>query len=667
MKRQVLFRLAVVVLGVFGFGSFCGAQQEGEGIPTMAETLVTATRTAAAQSTLGVATTVVTSEQIGERQAQDVSDLLRSVPGLYLLSNGARGSATSLFTRGGEDNYTKVLIDGVSVNLGGGAYDFGPLLTENVERIEIVRGPQSALYGSDAISGVINIITKKGSGKPTLSLSTSNGTYLKDDKNYTGEQSLGFSGANDRIAGSFGYARVDDNGYLDVNHDYYNNTFSGRIDLYPKDNLDLTVTGRYQDSKFKFPTENAGDRFPPLDPDQNSKIDDWLGTVGGSYQMSPWLEHVVLLGYHSNDVDYDDPENLPADAFGAFFSETEDQRYSIDYHFNVLYPSTGRLQSTFTAGVEYLDEDYDQKTKSIFMGFKSESHLSKSRDNRGFYVQEQLSLFDRLHLTGGARYEDNSEFGSEFVPRGSIAYELKETGTKFRGAVGKGFKTPTFTENFAQGFATGNPDLDPEKSFSWEVGVDQALWGNRLVLSATYFDQKFDDLIAYVNRPAPQPDFENIQQAESRGVELSAAVQPGYGFRIGGSYTYLHTEVTDDGGQGGSGAIFDEGKDLLRRPAHTASAYVNWAWEKFQIRLDGLYVGDRDDLDYRSFPADRVTLGDYFLVDLAASYALALDIPYIEDFKVIGKIKNLFDQDYEEIFGFSAPPPSFQLGVAFSM
>jgi vitamin B12 transporter len=667
MKGKTLVcSVGLVVAGMVA-GAVCVGAEEDEVVPVVDETLVTATRTEEAQRTLGVATDVITEEEITERQDKDVRDVLRTVPGLNIVSSGGRGGTTSLFTRGGEDNYTKVLIDGVSVNLGGGAYDFGRLQTANIERIEIVRGPQSALYGSDAITGVINIITKKGAGKPALHASTSNGAYLKGDNNYTGAQSLSFTGGNDWIGGSLAYARVDDNGFLDVNHDYWNNTFSGRIDLYPEDHLDLTLTGRYEDSKLKFPTESGGDQLSPLDPDQNTSTADWLWTLNTTYQMSDWLEHVLLLGYRNNDVDYNDPENLPADTFGAFFSETEEERYSVDYHFNLRYPASENLKSTFTGGVEYLTEEYDQETRSIFFGFETRSELNEDRDNWGFYAQEQLSLYDRLHLTAGARYEDNSEFGNEFVPRASIAYELKKYGTKFRGAVGKGFKTPTFVENFSQGFAEGNPDLDPEKSVSWEVGVDQALWNNRIVLGVTYFDQKFDDLIAFVSTPAGVPDFENIQQAESSGVEVSASLYPGGGFTFGGSYTYLDTEVTDDGGQGGPGSIFEEGKDLLRRPEHSASAFLNWTWQALQVRVDGIYVGERDDLNFVTFPGTRVELDDYFLVNLAASYMIPWSNPYIKDVKVFGKVLNVFDEEYEEIVGFSAPDPSFSLGVSFSM
>ncbi|MGD9151826.1 MAG: TonB-dependent receptor, partial [Desulfobacterales bacterium] len=142
---------------------------------------------------------------------------------------------------------------------------------------------------------------------------------------------------------------------------------------------------------------------------------------------------------------------------------------------------------------------------------------------------------------------------------------------------------------------------------------------------------------------------------------------PGYGFTVGGNYTYLDTEVKDDGGAGGPSSPFEEGKDLLRRPNHTASGYINWAWKGFQIRFDGLYVGERDDLDFRTIPANRVTLDDYFLVDLATSYTFDLDDAYIKDFKIFGKVQNLFDEQYEEAFGFSPPDPSFRVGLAFKL
>ena len=309
MKRQAWNILIGFLFWVIASNPASADSEKKDSVPIMDETVVTATRTETPVKDLGVSVTVITEEEIKERQAIEALDVLRTVPGFNISRSSGRGSLTALYPRGGEDNFTKVLIDGVSVNLGGGGYDFGSLLTENFERIEIVRGPQSALYGSDAIGGVINFITKPGEGKPSLRVSTANGAYLKGDHNYIGDQSVGFTGGNEWIGASLAYARVDDNGYLDVNHDYWNNTFSGRVDVFPMDKLDLTFTGRYENSKYKFPTGDAGDRFSPLDPNQDLKNDDWVGGIKAQYQMQPWLEHVVLFGYHYYKQDFNDPED----------------------------------------------------------------------------------------------------------------------------------------------------------------------------------------------------------------------------------------------------------------------------------------------------------------------------------------------------------------------
>ncbi|MGD9090773.1 MAG: TonB-dependent receptor plug domain-containing protein, partial [Desulfobacterales bacterium] len=241
MKRYARGVLFGLLFGVIVSNPATAESEKEASVPIMDETVVTATRTETPVRELGVSTTVVTEAEIEERQAVDAQDVLRTVPGFNISRTGGRGGTTSLFPRGGENNFTKVLIDGVSVNLGGGDFNFGALQTTNFERVEIVRGPQSALYGSDAIGGVINFITKPGEGPPSLQASTANGTYLKGDKNYIGEHSVSFTGGNEWIGASLAYARIDDNGYLDVNHDYWNNTFSGRVDTFPAEDLSFTL------------------------------------------------------------------------------------------------------------------------------------------------------------------------------------------------------------------------------------------------------------------------------------------------------------------------------------------------------------------------------------------------------------------------------------------
>jgi vitamin B12 transporter len=231
-------------------------QSESE-IKPMDEVVITATRTETPLQELGVSASVITSKTIEERQAVDIQELLNSEAGLNIVRTGARGAQSSLFTRGGESDYTLVLIDGVRVNNGGGDFDWSNVDTTNVERIEIIRGPQSALYGSDAISGVINIITKKGRRGWKAGISSRNGAYLDSKNGYIGEQQVSASGSTSKFGGSFGYTRTDDKGFLEVNHEYYNNTVSGRLDFYPLKNLEIALTGRYWDGRFKFPTEGG--------------------------------------------------------------------------------------------------------------------------------------------------------------------------------------------------------------------------------------------------------------------------------------------------------------------------------------------------------------------------------------------------------------------------
>jgi vitamin B12 transporter len=635
-------------------------------IKPMDEVVITATRTETPLQELGVSASIITSKTIEERQAVDIQELLNSEAGLNIVRSGARGGSTSLFTRGGEADYTLVLIDGVRVNNGGGDFDWSNVDTTNVERIEIIRGPQSALYGSDAISGVVNIITKKGRKGWKAGVSSRNGAYLDSQNNYIGEQQVSASGSTSKFGGSFGYTRTDDNGYLDVNHEYYNNTVSGRLDFYPLDNLDIALTGRYWDSRFAFPTEGGGDKVSPLDPDQNQKNQTGVFGANINYEPFSWWQHNLLLSYNKDKGQFSDPPNPPVD-FGDFESkfDSREDRTAFDYHFNLLYPSEGAFQSTVTLGVNYRKEYYDTESQSSFDASLSEN--SYNRDNTALYGQAQFTIIDNFFINLGLRSDDNSEYGSETTPRGSIAYRIPGWGTKFRAGYGEGFKEPTFLEQFAEGFARGNPNLDPERSRSWEIGVDQSFGDGAVVFNVTYFDQKFDNLIAFINTPEPLPSFENIQEAEVKGVEFAARFSPLKNLDLGFSYTYLDSEVTDDGNLMSFGApVFDEGKELLRRPKNSGSLFINWRYQGFQTRLDTNYIGERDDRQFDDFfNSERVTLDQYWLFNLAMSYAIPIKSNVVKDLKVFGRWNNILGEDYEETAGFTSPPSSFLIGVGF--
>ncbi len=675
--------LQASLLAWMGVASPSMAQEKA----TLEEVVVSATRTEVPIDELGVSASLVTAKEMEARRATDVLEVLRDLAGIHVVQSGARGSLTELYLRGGESNFTMVMIDGMQVNEAGGGFDFSSLTTDNIERIEIIRGPQSALYGSDAIGGVINIITRKGQGPPTLRFSTAHGTHSENGR-YLGEQKLSLAGGNEWLGYSLAYGRIDDHGILGINNEYWNNLFSGRVDVYPHEKVDMTLTARMSDNRLGIPTENGGDRpdrvFPGLDPDQFQQRRDVVAGLRSRVELLPWWEHCVSFGVHRLDQSFEDPPNPTSSAFDAApGSKTKslETRTTFDYHMNIRYPREGSVRSTLTVGYEYERESLDLSSLSTIRfgplpwgAWISASEQDAQRTNAAYYLQEQLSLFDRLHLAAGFRVEDNSSFGTDVNPRGSLAYEIKETGTKLRGAIGTGIKEPTFLENFG-GFGTvGNPGLAPEESFSWEVGVDQRIWGRKAQVGLTYFQNRYDNLIAYVYVPPPGiSTFQNIQAAKAWGVEFDLRVRPGYGLTLGGTYTFLDTEVTDDGGLGN--LFFAKGEKLLRRPNHSGSLYVDWSWRDLKVRLNGSYVGKRDDTFFTAAPGpwgfytytnQRLVNDGYFLLNLAASYAFRLERGLLKEIKVFAKGRNILDERYEETMGYSSPRISALAGVEFT-
>lgn len=624
------------------------------------DVVVTATRTAVPTETLGVSTTVITEEEIKARHASDVAELLRDVAGFQTLRFGAPGSQTVVFPRGGEPNYTLVLIDGVQVDLGGGDFYWENLSTDNIQRIEVVRGPQSALYGSDAIGGVVQIFTKSGSGPASVELSTAHGVR-SDRGRYLGEQRVRVSGGSERFGYSAAYGRTDDGGILKVNNDYWNNTVSTRLDFFPKDTWEISLTGRLTDAQYEYPTESAGDKYSPLDPEQTQKEKDAVVGFLTRVQSTPWWENVFSVGHHQNRRRNLDPYNERVD-YGDSFGRYNEARTTLDYHANLSWKVSPRVASLFTFGYERDQETYRQET--IFFDTTS---LTADRTNDALYVQEQLTLFERLHLMGGFRVEDNSAFGTEVTPRGAVAFEIRETGTTLRVAAAKGIKEPTFYENYADdSWTLGNPDLDPEKARSWEAGVSQRL-GSRARASMTYFQNRFTDLIAYVPTPFPAPpertpNFYNIQAARTRGLEAEIDGRLRGNLSAGMSLTVLDSEVTDDGGL--DSVAFAEGRKLLRRPTFAASAWGDSRWNRFRGRLMGHYVGRRDDADYRDWTAPkRVEFDDYFVLDASLAYIFDT-APPLEDMEIFVKGTNILEEDYENVFRYSTPGAAVMIGAA---
>jgi vitamin B12 transporter len=612
--------------------------------------VVTGTQIAVPVSELPSAVTVIEREEIESRQITDMQQLLRTVPGLRVTQTGSRGGLTDVFPRGGNANFNLVLVDGVPVNNAGGRYDFSDLTTDNIERIEVIRGPQSALYGSNAIGSVIQIFTRRGHGPLQADASVSGGSFNTVEGHATA------SGGSDHFGASLGVGYVSTSGFLPINNDYRDFTVSSGLDYQPIEALKLAFSARYSDSHFDNPTESAGDRLSPLDPDQSQDRQRLTLSLRGSHAMSPWWEQVLLLGLSRVDSLFRDPFNPPVD-FAEARTTSDEQRLFLNYVWHMALPEFSQVSTTLSLGIEAQGESFDQRSE---FG-TSINTLDRSRSQQGYYTQALFNWRRQATLLAGVRVEDSSVFGMDTNPRVSASYILPWLQTKLRGGYATGIRAPSFTENFGTGSPSvvGNPDLKPEQSVSWEAGVDQPLLDGRALLSATYFANTFKDLITFVS--GARPNFLNIQEAESSGLEAGLQVLLPWQLRLDASYTFLETKVINDGGVGGT--LFPSGQALLRRPKHQGSVGLTYLGDRATVSLVANVVGAAIDRDFSRPGSPRVTLPGHTKIDLAASYLVMQNVWGIRSLRLQGKIENLLDEDYEEAFGFSAPGISVRGGI----
>ncbi len=590
--------------------------------------IVTATRIETPTAEVGSDVTVITADEIKKSQKTTVEALLRSVGSLDVVSAGGPGSATSIFIRGAKSEHTLVLIDGVEMNdpiATGRSFDFANLTVDNIERIEIIKGPQSTLYGSDAMGGVINIITKKGSGSAHVFARGEAGSFN------TYRESAGVSGGFSTVNYSLSLSREDTDGIstaaaADNNTEkdgYENTTVAARLGFSPLSYLSLNVTGRYTDSRHDI--DNGGG--PGMDDPNNTteskmfyfKTSAELLLFNGLWENTLGFSLTDNERENNNGTDPLHPSSLTLSSFDSRLTKTELQ-------------STLRLgkAGTLTAGVEYEEEEGESKfhSESAFGPFTSNFSNRKAR-NTGYYVEESLSLARRLFLTAGIRSDNHDRFGSETTYRVTAAYNLDSTGTKFKATFGTGFKAPSLFQLYSQ---YGDTRLSPETSTGWDVGVEQTLLEGRVSFGATYFENNFDDLIDFDSATFK---YQNISGADTNGVEFTAAFRPTDSLTIRGGYTY--TDTLDR----------STGMGLIRRAAHKANVNIGYNYsEKASVSVDMKYVGTREDLDFSTFPATLVRLSPYTVVDLALSYAVTKNLT------VTGRLENLLNQDYEEVAGF---------------
>jgi vitamin B12 transporter len=613
--------------------------------------VVTATRVPLPREALPTSVTVLTGVELRERGVASVADALRTVPGVHVARAGQHGAQTSLFLRGGQSGYVKVLVDGVAVNDPGGAIDLADLTTDQVERIEIVRGPTSVLYGSDAVTGVVQIFTRRGGGAPTLAVTAAAGRgerRYEDGSFGTLEGDAALTGTAGGVGYMVGGGRSWSEGAYPFNSDRRHDGLNARLDWSAPWGTELSVTTRFTDSDTGFPTDGSGALVSPT-----ARLERRALTTGldAGHRLSDRVTVRGQLGLlDRSQLSHDGP----VDAGGDFYRHAIDlTRVSADVRLDLDLP---RATASIGAGRQDQRGATDYRSRSQWGPFDADAEFS--RRNLGYYAQLLSEPVSGLHLTVGGRLDDNQVFGTFHTYRLGAAYILGDT--RLRAAAGRAFREPTFAESFGSGFGdTGNPGLVPERAASWEVGAEQRL--GPVLLGASWFDQGFQDLIQYTfTTDTPEdPNYYNVAAAEARGVELTAELEVG-SLAIGASHTRLRTRVLDPGLATDAG--FVQGQPLLRRPANSGSLTGRYRFHGGSFGLTLNAVGEREDLDFGAgFPAPRVTLPSYTTVDLAAEARVPL--PAGPPSAVILRVENLLDADYEGIRGFPAPGRLISVGV----
>ena len=697
MRKWMLFLGITVLCALMGWSSARAEDTGGEKV-VMEPVVITATGTEVPLKDSTQSVTVFTDKQIQDRQAVRVEEMLRYTPGVTINQSGSRGGLTEIFLRGGESDQTQVLFNGIRINDAGGGFNFNDLTTDNLSRIEVVRGPMSALYGADAMVGVVNVFTQKGVGPPTLNLSAGAGFHAEKSAAIE-EYRASLLGSYKKFGFSIGWTNISDPGILRVNNQFRSNALVGRLDLDLLENLSITYHTLLLNSRFGFPTENGGDIFdvkekkgPGLDPDQNNSKLDLLQALTVDYRPFPWWQNQLTVGLSYRDRYFDDPANPAVTArdlflgpynsqfdllFGSFNSRDKERRYSLDYRTNLRFGSREKVESISTLGFYAREEQLKQwiwsggnppgnldiftLQPSPFYFPPSINFITTRRGATAFYAQEQLNLWNRIFLVGGLRVENSSVFDhAELIPRGSAAVYFPETNTTLRAAGGRAIKEPSFTESFSRTqLSLPNPNLRPEQNVSWEVGLDQYFLDNNIQFSITYFENYFSDFITFVPRTYPQlSSFSNIGAVRVAGLESYLLLRPAKEFTLRLAYTNLFTRIPDDGDI--KNLFFQTGKPLLRRPRNTFSFVANYARDRLNVNLAGYYTGGRDDSKFTYqfpflFQSERVYNRDYFILNLAASYDIVRDWNYVNKMQLWIKVNNLLDERYQEVFGFSSP------------
>jgi vitamin B12 transporter len=630
--------------------------------------VVTATRTPVPGEAAGADVDTLRGPQLTIMNPVAANDAIRFLPGAVINTAGQRGGLSSLFVRGGESNYNKVIVDGVTVNEPGGTFDFGTLSLAQGDRMEFVRGAQSTLYGSDAMTSVVQVWTREGSTQvPELRLGADGGNL----ETASGHASL--AGASGRFDYNAFGDQFNTNG-SGVNDAYSDSLEGANVGAKLSDSVALRARVRHANShtglagEWNFngyvplvPANGPTEPLVPLQPDPSdwSQLNNLLGSVELTVNRpSGWQHRVTGFDYlyrynelnATGDAARVDPFGDPID----FASHEVDHINRVGLEYQGNYAERSWAQTTFGYRVE---------NENGFVGnieYGPQTH--GQRLNNDVYLQQQLTL-GRLSVIAGGRFVHNSAFGDTGLPRIALGLQVLRggevfSGTRLRFSYATGFKEPRLEETFAgPPFTQANPGLKPERSRSFEAGFLQDFYGGKFALNATYFNNLFHDQINYVTVDPVNfiGEYVNVNQAFAQGAEIALQAKIRPRLLLNTAYTYTSSQYLDN--PAAFDAVFNPGQPLLRRPKHSATLLLSYLGSRWGASVGGSFVGRRTDSDFDNFGINHAA--GYVRPDLGGWYAVKPRVT------VYANVENVFDRKYNEVVGYPALPINFRAGVRF--
>lgn len=606
------------------------------------DVLVTATKYPTDVQNISSSYTIISKQQIQMINSPSVLQLLRDVEGISIAQQGGIGTLNSLFMRGANANHTLVLIDGVEVNDPSSprnAFDLSHLQTENIDRIEIVRGAQSTLYGSDALAGIISIFTQPGSDVNKLQLRTEGGSnsYYKGSGHFTGSYDLldysinfsrlsteGISAANEK------YGNTEADGYI-------NNSFSSLLGVQILQNLKLNLNYRFTDASTDLDQGNKlGD-----DPNYTYDIEENIFHSSLNWDLfdENWQQKFSGSVLRRISKSKNEPDEINPGSSTNFTNAT---RTKFEWLNNLKFIPYNIVTIGFETELEKANTEY--KSESEFGPFESVFPSQQMRTNSVF-AQNQLILDGGFSAVAGLRYDDNEKYGGHSTFKFGASYFYNKTGTKLKANYGTGFKAPTLYYLFDPAF--GNPNLKPEESKGWDAGFEQYFFGSNFSFGTTYFSNEFENLFGFDENFVTI----NIDKAETKGVETFLTYNSD---KFYAHLTYTYTDAVDLSGE--------QTTKLIRRPADKVTLSVSYnPVEKLNLNSSIRYVGEREDDNFSTFPSTRVRLSDYAIVDFTVNYKL------FSNLNLFGRVENLFDTEYEEVLYYGTLGRAFYAGLNYAL